>query len=106
PTNLIVNPSLEDDLAGRRLPAGWSPYVDTDKNYRYEVVEGGHTGKRSLMISGQGTRIHVFANGVRIDRTKRYVLRGWVRFEGDCDGWSMIKFNYRKGGRNYYIPGG
>jgi|ETNmetMinimDraft_26_1059896.scaffolds.fasta_scaffold19208_1 hypothetical protein len=106
PKNLIVNPSLEDDLAGRRLPAGWSPYVDTDKSYHYEAVEGGRTGKKSLMISGQGTRIHVFANGVRIDRTMRYVLRGWVRFEGDGDGWAMIKFNYRKGGENFYIPGG
>jgi hypothetical protein len=106
PTNLITNPSFEGEVAQHRLPRGWRPYFDTDKGYHYAVVDGGHTGKKSLMITGEGTRTLVFAEGVKLDRTKRYVLRGWVRYEGDNDGWAMINFNYRKGGTNYYIKGG
>jgi hypothetical protein len=77
-----------------------------EKVYRYGVVEGGRTGKKSLHLSGDGVRIHAFANGVPVDRTKRYVLRGYVRYEGDVDGTATIKFNYRKGGTNYNVDEG
>lgn len=104
--NLITDPSLENTMVGE-LPNQWSRYIDTDKSYEYRVVEGGRASTKSLMIAGQGTRVHAFANGVPLDRTKRYVLRGWVRYEGDADGAATIKFNYRdNGGNNYHIDDG
>ena len=92
--NLIANPSLEDDLAGRELPAGWSTYLANETKYRCRVADGGRTGQKCLLIEGEGTRAVVFTNGIALDRSKRYALRGWAKLEGDPKARAIIKFNY------------
>jgi hypothetical protein len=94
PKNLITNPSLEDDLAGRDLPAGWSTWPAGDTKYRCRVADGGRTGKKCLLVEGDGTRAVVFTNGTQLDRTKRYVLKGWAKLDGDPKARAIIKFNY------------
>ena len=92
--NLINDPSLEDAELGA-LPHGWSTYPVTKPNFRYEVVAGGRTGNQCLRIEAPEAGACVFTNGVSpLDRTKRYALKGWSKFEGDGNAKAIIKFNY------------
>lgn len=91
--NLINDPSLEDAAPGG-LPRGWSTYLNDGPNFRCEVVAGGRTGNQCLQTEGKGIRAVVFTNGVPLDRTKRYALKGWAKFEGDENARAIIKFNY------------
>ena len=103
--NLINNSSLEDKLAARGLPSGWSYWSAEDgSKYRSEVVDGGRTGKKCLKIEGEGLRGVVFANGVMIERDKRYALRGWARVQGDTNARAIIKFNYFHNGKWLGLP--
>lgn len=101
--NLIRNPSLEDAISGP-LPQGWSGWPSRDAKYRREVVDGGHTGDKCLMIEGDGQHGVVFTNGIRIDRSKRYALKGWIKFEGDENGRALIKFNYFHNAKHLGLP--
>ncbi|MFM7564509.1 MAG: carbohydrate binding domain-containing protein, partial [Planctomycetota bacterium] len=93
--NLLNNASFEDDLAANGLPTGWTYWSGDDASeYRSEVVEGGPTGKKSLKLEGKGIRGVVFANGIKIERNKRYALRGWAKVEGNKNAKAIIKFNY------------
>lgn len=94
--NLITDPSFEN-TALTQLPNGWRAWLNDGQEFRCEVVSGGHTGQRSLQISGKGTRGVVFGDDVKADRTKRFALKGWVKFEGDKDARAVIKFNYFRG---------
>ncbi len=93
-TNLIRNPSLEQPVLRTGLPSGWSGLPQKDAAYRREIVDGGKTGKKSLKISGAGAHGVVFVVGVKLDRTKRYALKGWVKLQGEQDSRAYIKFNY------------
>ena len=93
-TNLIRNPSLEEPIAGGGLPRGWSTYPVGKPTFRYEVVAGGHTGNRCLRIEAGEAGACVFTNGVSLDRTKRYALKGWARFEGDKNARAIINLTY------------
>jgi hypothetical protein len=101
--NLLTNSSFEEALTPDGLPQGWSRWGHEDK-YRSNIVEGGHTGKSCLKIEGEGTRGVVFANGIGIDRNKRYVLSGWARFEGDKDARALILFHYFRDGKWLGLP--
>ncbi|MAG94017.1 MAG: hypothetical protein CMJ48_09735 [Planctomycetaceae bacterium] len=92
--NLIRNPSLEQPALRNGLPFGWSGWPRNDTTYKREVVEGGKTGKKALKISGDGNHGVVFVAGVKLDRTKRYALKGWVKLEAEGDARAYIKFNY------------
>jgi hypothetical protein len=92
--NLIIHTSFEDGLTPNALPEGWSRWGHDNGKFRSAVVEGGRTGKKCLMIAGEGASAVVFTNGVTIDRGKRYALRGWVRFEGEKGSRALIAFNY------------
>jgi uncharacterized protein (TIGR03067 family) len=93
--NLLTDSSFEN-TAPTLLPRGWSAWLDDGPDFRCEVVAGGHTGQRCLRIYGKGTRGVVFANVIPADRSKRYALKGWAKFEGDKDARAIIKFNYFK----------
>ncbi len=96
-TNLLLDPSFEN-TALTLLPRDWRAWLNDGQEFRCEVVNGGHTGQRCLQISGKGTRGVVFANDIKVDRTKRYSLKGWAKFEGDKDARAIIKFNYFRDG--------
>ena len=95
-SNLITDPSFEN-TGLTQLPRDWRAWHNDGSDFRCEVVNGGHTGQRSLQISGKGTRGVVFGNDLKADRTKRYALKGWAKFEGDKDARAIIKFNYFRG---------
>ncbi len=97
PINLLTDPSFEN-TGLTQLPRGWRGWLNDGQEFRCEVVAGGHSGQRCLKISGKGTRGVVFANDIKADRTKRYALKGWAKFEGDKDARAIIKFNYFKDG--------
>ncbi|MEI8380875.1 MAG: SUMF1/EgtB/PvdO family nonheme iron enzyme, partial [Planctomycetota bacterium] len=96
--NVISDPSFEDSPQ-KQLPPGWSPWFNEGPKSRWEIVDGGHTGKRSLKLIAEGTRAVVFANNVPLDRSKRYALKGWTKFEGPKDSRAIIKFNYFHNGK-------
>lgn len=95
--NLIADPSFENTPL-TQLPNGWRAWLNDGPEFRCEVVAGGHIGQRCLRISGKGTRGVVFANDLKVDRTKRYALKGWAKFEGDKNARAIIKLNYFRGG--------
>jgi len=102
--NLLNDSSFEGATPGR-LPNGWSYWSAADgSKYRAEVTEGGRTGNKCLKIAGEGVRGVVFANGVKIERDKRYVLRGWAKFEGDKDARALIMFHYFHNGKWLGLP--
>lgn len=102
--NLLNDSSFEGATPGR-LPNGWSYWSAGDgSKYRAEVTEGGRTGNKCLKIAGEGVRGVVFANGVKIERDKRYVLRGWAKFEGDKDARALIVFHYFHNGKWLGLP--
>ncbi|MBC7817841.1 MAG: DUF4019 domain-containing protein, partial [Planctomycetaceae bacterium] len=94
--NLILDPSFEN-TGLTQLPRDWRAWLNDGQEFRCEVVVGGHTGQRCLLITGKGTRGVVFGNDLKADRTKRYALKGWAKFEGDKDSRAIIKFNYFRG---------
>lgn len=95
--NLLTDPSFENTPL-TQLPNGWRAWLNDGPEFRCEVVAGGHIGQQCLRISGKGTRGVVFANDLKVDRTKRYALKGWVKFEGDKNARAIIKLNYFRGG--------
>jgi hypothetical protein len=95
--NLLSDPSFENTPL-TQLPDGWRAWLNDGPEFRCEVVAGGHIGQRCLKISGKGTRGVVFANDIKVDRSKRYALKGWAKFEGDKAARAIIKFNYFRGG--------
>ncbi len=94
--NLLTDPSFEN-TGLTQLPNGWRAWLNDGPEFRCEVVAGGHTGQRCLQISGKGTRGVVFANDLKVDRSKRYALKGWAKFEGDQSARAIIKLNYFRG---------
>jgi formylglycine-generating enzyme required for sulfatase activity len=96
--NLINDPSFEE-TPQKQLPPGWSTWFNEGPKSRWEVSEGGHTGKRSLKVIAEGTRAVMFANNISLDRSKRYALKGWTKFEGPKDSRAIIKFNYFHNGK-------
>lgn len=91
--NLLVDSSFEATPIGG-LPGRWSRWFEQGPDSRGGVIEGGRTDKHCLEVLGRGTRAVVFANSIPVDRTKRYALKGWVKFDGDADACAIIKFNY------------
>ncbi len=97
--NLINDPSLEDSPQ-KQLPPGWSPWFNEGPKSQWEIADPGHTGQRSLKLTAVGTRAVIFANSVPLDRSKRYALKGWVKFtSSDKAARAIIKFNYFHNGK-------
>jgi hypothetical protein len=93
--NLVADPSMEESTAGAATPVGWQGFFSQpDSAYASRIVDGGRTGKRSLVIQGDGEFGVASANLVPLDRKKRYVVRGWVKIEGDEAAAADIKFHY------------
>ncbi len=93
--NLLADPSMEDSAVGAATPAGWGGFfAQPDSAYTSQVVEGGRTGKKSLVVEGRGDFGVASANLVPLDRKKRDVVRGWVKVEGDEDAAADVKIHY------------
>lgn len=104
PQNLLDNPSFEAESRPDGAPVGWSLWTQEGTGYRCEAAPDGRTGKKCLKVEGAGTRGVVFAKGVPIDRTKRYALRGWVKFEGDPGARALVLFHYFDQGKWLGLP--
>src|SRR5262245_13317081 len=102
--NLLNNSSFEEALGPDGLPEGWSLWVQADGKYKAAVVDGGRTGKKCLKIDGAGIRAVVNASEIKLDRGKRYALRGWVKVEGDNECRALITFNYLHDGKWLGLP--
>lgn len=91
--NLIEDGSFQQTAEGS-LPSGWSDWFNDGPKSRWEIVEGADSPGRMLKIFARGTRAVVFANSIPLDRSKRYALKGLVKFEGNKDARALIKLNY------------
>jgi hypothetical protein len=99
--NLLSDSSFESATPGN-LPSGWSYWSAADgSKYRAEAVEGGRAGNKCLKIAGEGVRGVVFANGVKIERDKRYVLRGWEYPESGRRRMQLPSFSRRLGTKSW-----
>lgn len=107
PPNLVTNPSLEEPIAAIGLPPGWgSFYPNPAGAYRSSIADGGRTGKNQLRIdyvkgNGAGQFGAMPANRVPLDRTKRYVARGWVKVAGGERATADVKLHYYTAGGAY-----
>jgi hypothetical protein len=107
PTNLVTNPSLEEEVARDGLPPGWGWFVSVPAGaYRATIADGGRTGKREMRIDyvggqGEGAFGGTPANRVPLDATKRYVARGWVKVTGGRRATADVKFLYFAGDGAY-----
>ncbi|MBI1371411.1 MAG: hypothetical protein GC159_01430 [Phycisphaera sp.] len=94
--NLIGNPSLEEALGFDGLPEGWALYQsEDDGQFVAEVVAGGHSGDKALLIRGKGTYGVVLAPSIEPKAGRHYVLSGWVKLEGKADATATIKVDYQ-----------
>jgi hypothetical protein len=99
--NLINDPSLEKADIGLYL-ADWGGYNSQPRDaYRVEIVAGGRTGKKAMQLEGDGRYVVMPANRIQIDRTHRYVARGWVMLEGDARTSADVKMLYFDASNDY-----
>ena len=107
PPNLVTNPSVEDEVGTDGLPPGWGKFYPNPAGaYRASIAPGGRTGKKEMRIdyvpgSGQGQFGAMPANRVRLDTTKRYVARGWVKVAGSDRATADVKLHYYGGSGEY-----
>ncbi|MCC2667787.1 MAG: pknB 13, partial [Armatimonadetes bacterium] len=92
--NLIKNHSLEGELGANRFPEGWERYQAPKDSYRFEVVEGGHTGAKSLKVQGAGEYAVVAVGRVPVEANKQVAFRGWARVEGKPEASCIVKLDY------------
>jgi len=92
--NLVKNPSLEGELGANRFPEGWERYQMPKDAYQFQVVEGGHTGARSLKVQGAGEYAVVAVARAPIEASKQVAFRGWVRVEGRPEASCIVKLDY------------
>ena len=92
--NLIKNSSLEDKLEAGQFPEGWERYQMPKDAYRFEVVDGGHTGAKSLRIQGAGEYAVVALARTPIEPGKQVAVRGWVKVEGKAEASCIVKLDY------------
>jgi hypothetical protein len=94
PKNLVENGSLEGELGDNGLPRDWFSAFQPEKGFRFEVVKGGRTGDKALLIEGKGDWGVVVANRVAIEPKKQYRARGWVKAQGDGKPEATLKIDY------------
>jgi|GEM_PF-2426608 len=103
PTNLVTNGSLEEPVGAEGWPPGWGRfYPCPDGCYRTSLADGGRTGEKEMRIdyvAGEGAFGAMPANRVPLDRTRRYVARGYVKVTGGQRATADVKLHY-------YGPGG
>lgn len=92
--NLVKNPSLEEPVAEGGLPEYWFFFAKPENSYKASVVDGGRTGKKALLLQGEGEYSGVAVSNVPMEAGKQYAARGWVKVEGDSGSMAAVKFDY------------
>ena len=84
PANLIKEPSFEGAPGDNGLPSEWyGLHAMPDGKYRMSLADTARTGKKSLLIAGDGQYGVVWGEKLKVDRKLRYRARGSVKIEGD-----------------------
>jgi len=95
PGNLVQNADLEGALpAGQTLPAGWSRFGKAETTYGGDVRPGGRFGGNALRVQCEREYAGVNSTRVRLDPTRRYGGRAWVRLEPGAKGSAWLKLDY------------
>src|SRR5438132_1700383 len=92
PPNLVHNPSLEEPVTG--LPEGWEGFQKPENAYHFKVVDGGHSGAKSMSIEGAGEYGVLSLGRARYEPGKQYAARGWVKVEGEAATLATVKLDY------------
>lgn len=92
--NLVKNPSLEEAVAAGALPEHWFFFSKPENAYKASVVDGGRTGKKALLLEGDGEYSGVAVSNIAMEPGKTYAARGWVKVEGDPAGMATVKLDY------------
>ncbi|MEX2216273.1 MAG: hypothetical protein WD768_19335 [Phycisphaeraceae bacterium] len=93
--NLLGDGSFEDIAVGA-LPAGANLFSSPENAYKAAAVEGGRTGKRSLLIEGEGSFGVLSLHRGELPSKFRFALNGYVKIEGDSETKATIKFDLFK----------
>ena len=84
-TNLVANPSFETpDPTDNRRPQGWRPELWYEETVRAQLVDGGHSGGRCVMISCDDQKdkgAGQWFQEVLIKPFSKYRFTGWIKTE-------------------------
>jgi len=102
-SELIRNGSFERELPGLRpmVPFYWVQGRETEGD-RFEVIDDcrqAHWGRRCLLLSGRGKRgivVNTFGYSTQMQPGKSYVVRVWVRAQGDRGGTLFVEPGHGK----------
>ena len=95
PANLIKEPSFEGVPGDNGLPSEWyGLHAMPDGKYRMALADTARTGKKSLLIAGDGQYGVVWGEKLKVDRKLRYRARGSVKIEGDEPAAADVKLHY------------
>jgi hypothetical protein len=93
--NLVQNADLEAGLAaGQTLPPGWSRFGKADTAYSGTVQPGGRFGGNAVRVQCGQDYAGVNSTRVKLDPTRRYAARAWVKVEPNAKGSAWIKLDY------------
>lgn len=101
PRNLVETPSIEGPVAPNGLPRKWIGSSSPEGAYVFRSDDSARTGKKSLLIDGDGQFGVVSTNRIRIDSGKRYRARGWIKIVGDETAAADVKFHYFDSDQQY-----
>lgn len=91
--NLLVDPSFERATLGDGRPPGWAHWQPEGSKYKASVVAEAHTGKRSVLLSGEGQFTTFTTSDYRIAPGDCYLFGGWVRLEGEAGTEASVKLD-------------
>jgi len=103
-TNFLVSASADTTIKRWRarqprgqlaeLPIGLYAVSAPAGSYEFDVAEDGRVSKKSVVIDGTGRRAGIIVGPVAMDRTKRYIARGWARVEGSPDAKATLTLDF------------
>ncbi len=93
-SNLVEDPSFEKAALGGTLPLPWGQWKSDKSTYAASIESGGHSGARSIQVTGEGGETAINGKRYPVSSGDRYLLSGYARVEGDSNVRATVQFVY------------